>query len=186
MKSETLPLQGLLLLTPSVYTDDRGHFFESFNHEIFTQLTGLQTEFVQTNQSFSKRGVLRGLHWQASPRTQGKLIRAVHGAVFDVVVDLREKSDTFACWYGCELNDQNNLQLWIPPGFAHGFLTLTDTATTIYQVTDHYSPEHERCLVWHDPFLNIAWPLPKAGVSAPLLSKKDVQGLAWTEVDFFP
>ncbi|MCE2746749.1 MAG: dTDP-4-dehydrorhamnose 3,5-epimerase [Burkholderiales bacterium] len=182
MNCNLTPLKGLLLLTPAVYTDNRGHFFESFNAKTFKRLTGMQPEFVQTNESLSKRGVLRGLHWQSVPRAQGKLVRVVHGAVFDVVVDLRENSDTFGQWYGCELSDTNHAQLWIPPGFAHGFLTLTDHAITSYQVTEHHSPEHECCLAWNDPVLNIDWPLKRAAVAKPVLSQKDSEGMLFTEL----
>lgn len=182
MKCNFTPLPGLLLLTPLVYADARGHFFESFNAKTFKQVAGIQPDFVQANESLSKRGVLRGLHWQTPPKAQGKLVRVVHGAVFDVAVDLRENSETFGQWYGCELSDQNHVQLWIPPGFAHGFLTLTDTAITSYQVTEHHSPEHEHCLAWNDPVLNIAWPLKRAGVAHPTLSPKDEQGGAFTSL----
>lgn len=182
MKCELTPLQGLLLLSPVVHGDARGHFFESFNAEVFSHLTGIQPAFVQTNESLSKRGVLRGLHWQSEPKAQGKLVRVVCGAVFDVAVDLRRTSDTFGFWYGCELSDQNHAQFWIPPGFAHGFLTLSETAITSYQVTEHHSPEHECCLAWDDPVLKIDWPLARAGVKVPLLSSKDTQGMAFDEV----
>jgi dTDP-4-dehydrorhamnose 3,5-epimerase len=175
-------LNGLLLLTPAVYADARGHFFESYNAQTFRQVAGIQPEFVQTNESLSKRGVLRGLHWQRAPRAQGKLVRVVHGAVFDVAVDLRENSETFGHWYGCELSDANHVQLWIPPGFAHGFLTLSSTAITSYQVTEHHSPEHEQCLAWNDPVLNIDWPLKRAAVTRPTLSPKDAQGMLFTEL----
>ena len=182
MKCSLTPLQGLLLITPSVYVDARGHFFESFNATTFKQVAGIQPDFVQTNESLSRRGVLRGLHWQMAPRAQGKLVRVVCGAVFDVAVDLRDNSTTFGQWYGCELSDENHAQLWIPPGFAHGFLTLTDIAITSYQVTEHHSPEHEKCLAWNDPLLNIDWPLNTAGVAQPILSLKDGQGIALTEL----
>jgi dTDP-4-dehydrorhamnose 3,5-epimerase len=183
MNCNLTPLKGLLLLTPVVYTDPRGHFFESFNTRVFKQVTGVQPEFVQTNESLSKRGVLRGLHWQTAPKAQGKLVRVVHGAVFDVAVDLRENSETFGQWYGCELSDTNHVQLWVPPGFAHGFLTLTDTAITSYQVTEHHSLAHECCLAWNDPVLNIEWPLRRAAVARPLLSPKDSAGMAFTELN---
>ena len=182
MKCNVTPLKDLLLLTPSVYADERGHFFESFNAKTFKQVAGIAPGFVQTNESLSKRGVLRGLHWQTRPKAQGKLVRVVCGAVFDVAVDLRENSDTFGQWFGCELSDKNHVQLWIPPGFAHGFLTLTESAITSYQVTKHHSPEHERCMAWNDPVLNIDWPLKQAGVEQPTLSPRDAQGLAFAEL----
>ena len=175
MQCHLTPLQGLLLLSPAVHADARGHFFESFNAKVFKQLTGIQPEFVQTNESLSRRGVLRGLHWQVAPRAQGKLVRVSHGAVYDVAVDLRESEGTFGQWYGVELSASNRLQLWIPPGFAHGFLTLTETATTSYQITEYYSPEHEHAIAWNDPILNIDWPLRRLGLSVPLLSEKDAQ-----------
>jgi dTDP-4-dehydrorhamnose 3,5-epimerase len=181
LKCHATSLDGLLQLTPLLNSDNRGYFFESFNLNTFKQLTGIEPQFVQTNESYSKRGVLRGLHWQKSPKEQGKLIRIVLGSVFDVVVDLRPNSQTFGQWYGCELNDQNRKQLWIPPGFAHGFLTLTDSAVTSYQITEYHSPEHEQCLVWNDPILNIDWPLQQAGVVKPILSKKDEHGIAFSE-----
>jgi len=182
MNLQTTPLQGLLVLTPNVHRDARGYFLESFNSKTFKQLTGLQPEFVQTNESLSTKGVLRGLHWQESPKAQGKLVRLVAGAVFDVVVDLRSDSETFGQWFGCELNAVNQMQLWIPAGFAHGFLTLSDQAILNYQVTDFHSPEHERCLAWNDPVLNIDWPLKKLGISAPVVSAKDADGIAFTEL----
>jgi dTDP-4-dehydrorhamnose 3,5-epimerase len=181
MKCDLTPLQGLLLITPTVHTDTRGHFFESFNSTTFKQVVGFQPSFVQTNESLSKRGVLRGLHWQVAPRAQGKLVRVVYGAVFDVAVDLRHDSATFGQWYGCELSDENHMQLWIPTGFAHGFLTLSDAAITSYQVTEHHSPEHEKCMAWNDPMLSIDWPLRKAGVAQPVLSLKDAQGMAFAD-----
>ncbi|HEX4918365.1 MAG TPA: dTDP-4-dehydrorhamnose 3,5-epimerase [Limnobacter sp.] len=176
------PLDGLLLLTPRVHTDTRGHFFESFNARTFEELTGLRPAFVQTNESLSHRGVLRGLHWQTEPCAQGKLVRVVHGCVFDVAVDLRKNSPTFGQWFACELSDMNHLQLWIPPGFAHGFLTLSNTAITSYQVTAHRSALHEHCLQWDDPHVDIAWPLASAGVKKPTLSAKDEAGLSWLQV----
>lgn len=182
MQCHFTPLDGLLLLKPTLHVDARGHFFESFNSKKFKQVTSFQPEFVQINESLSKRGVLRGLHWQSPPKAQGKLIRVVHGCVFDVAVDLREKSETFGQWHGCELSGNNHFQLWIPPGFAHGFLTLTETAITCYQVTEHHSPNHEQCLAWNDPVLNIHWPLKQAGVTHPTLSLKDSKGIAFLEL----
>ncbi len=177
MKLLNEPLPGLLVLQPKVYVDERGHFMECFQAQDFKQASGQQPEFVQTNESLSKRGVLRGLHWQAAPKSQGKLVRVSHGAIYDVAVDLRESEGTFGQWYGLELSASNHLQLWIPPGFAHGFLTLSDTAVTSYQVTDFHSPEHEQCLLWSDPILNIDWPLRKLGLTAPVLSEKDAQAM---------
>ncbi|HEX4879557.1 MAG TPA: dTDP-4-dehydrorhamnose 3,5-epimerase [Limnobacter sp.] len=175
-------LQDLLLLCPKVHADDRGHFFESFNAQVFEALTGLKPDFVQTNESLSHRGVLRGLHWQAAPAAQGKLVRVVQGCVFDVAVDVRPQSATFGKWFGCQLSHTNHLQLWIPPGFAHGFLTLSQMAIVSYQVTAYHSPAHERCLQWNDPTLGIDWPLQEAGVQFPVLSGKDQAGMAWAQL----
>lgn len=183
MNCQLTPLQGLMVLTPNVYKDSRGYFLESFNSRTFKQLTGLQPDFVQTNESLSSKGVLRGLHWQVAPKAQGKLVRVVMGAVFDVAVDLREESETFGQWFGCELSASNHAQLWIPAGFAHGFLTLSDQAILNYQVTDFHSPEHERCMAWNDPVLNIEWPFREAGIAAPTLSAKDAQGIGFTELE---
>ena len=168
MQCNPTPLQGLLLLTPTVYTDARGHFFESFNAKTFKQVAGIQPEFVQTNESLSKRGVLRGLHWQTAPKAQGKLVRVVYGAVFDVAVDLRENSETFGQWYGCELSSTNHIQLWIPPGFAHGFLTLEDETVFFYKVTNYYNKESEGCIAYNSKDLGINW-----GIENPILSEKD-------------
>lgn len=175
MKLLNEPLPGLLVLQPKVYVDERGHFMECFQSNDFKKLSGWQPDFVQTNESLSRRGVLRGLHWQTAPKAQGKLVRVSHGAIYDVAVDLRESEGTFGQWYGLELSAGNHLQLWIPPGFAHGFLTLSETAVTSYQVTEFHSPAHEQCLLWSDPILNIDWPLRKLGLAAPVLSEKDAQ-----------
>lgn len=183
MNCQPTPLQGLLVLTPNVYKDSRGYFLESFNSKIFKQVTGLQPDFVQTNESLSVKGVLRGLHWQESPKAQGKLVRVAMGAVFDVAVDLRADSETFGQWFGCELSATNHAQLWIPAGFAHGFLTLSDQAILNYQVTDFHSTEHERCMAWNDPVLNIDWPFKQAGIAAPVLSAKDAHGIGFTELE---
>lgn len=165
----------VLILEPKVFGDARGFFFESFNQKAFNQATGLNPNFVQDNHSRSARGVLRGLHYQLPPHAQGKLVRVVQGAVFDVAVDIRKGSPTFGQWVGVELSEDNHRQLWIPPGFAHGFLTLTESADFLYKTTDYYAPSHERCLAWDDAAVGIKW--PSAGV-APLLSAKDLQGLA--------
>ncbi|MFZ1444742.1 MAG: dTDP-4-dehydrorhamnose 3,5-epimerase, partial [Candidatus Dechloromonas phosphoritropha] len=141
-------ITGLLILEPRVFGDDRGIFFESFNRNIFREATGVDAEFVQDNQSRSEKNVLRGLHYQVSPRAQGKLVRVVQGAVFDVAVDIRKDSPTFGQWVGETLSAENKKQVWIPPGFAHGFLTLTDSAEFLYKTTDYYSPDHERCIAW--------------------------------------
>jgi dTDP-4-dehydrorhamnose 3,5-epimerase len=136
----------------------RGFFFESFNQQVFNAATGLNLQFVQDNHSRSAKGVLRGLHYQLAPHAQGKLVRCIRGAVFDVAVDIRPSSPTFGKWVGVELSDQNHRQFWIPPGFAHGFLTLTDSAEFLYKATGYYAPSHERSILWNDPSIGIVWP----------------------------
>lgn len=167
-------IPDVLILEPNVFGDERGFFFESYNQRDFEAATGLHgITFVQDNHSRSRRGVLRGLHYQLPPKAQGKLVRVVRGAVFDVAVDIRRGSPTFGRWVGVELSESNHRQLWIPPGFAHGFLVLSDEADFLYKTTDYYSPAHERCIRWDDPTLAIAW--PDLGV-APTLSPKDRVG----------
>lgn len=174
-------IPGVLVLEPKVFGDARGFFFESFNQRDFEQASGLAgLTFVQDNHSRSARGVLRGLHYQLPPKAQGKLVRVVRGAVFDVAVDIRRGSPTFGRWVGVELSESNHRQLWIPPGLAHGFLTLTDSADFLYKATDYYSPEHERCIRWDDPAIGIAWP---ALDTAPLLSAKDQAGRLLAHAD---
>jgi dTDP-4-dehydrorhamnose 3,5-epimerase len=167
-------IADVLILEPRVFGDARGFFFESFNQRDFEAATGLRgVTFVQDNHSRSARGVLRGLHYQVPPHAQGKLVRVVRGAVFDVAVDIRPDSPTYGRWVGVELSESNHRQLWIPPGLAHGFLTLSDEADFLYKTTDYYSPAHERCIRWDDPTLAIEWPL---GGRAPVLSEKDARG----------
>jgi len=178
MKITSTAIAGVLILEPRVFGDDRGFFLESFNKRAFRDATGLDVDFVQDNHSKSARNVLRGLHYQESPRAQGKLIRVVSGAVFDVAVDLRPDSSTRGRWVGEVLSADNARQLWIPPGMAHGFLTLTDSAEFLYKTTDYYAPEYERCIAWNDPGLGIRWPLS----GAPTLSAKDRSGSAWAGV----
>lgn len=170
----------VLVLEPKVFGDDRGFFFESFNKKGFLETTGLDVDFVQDNHSKSARNVLRGLHYQIL-HSQGKLVRVVQGAVFDVTVDIRKSSPTFGRHVAVELSAENKKQLWIPPGFAHGFLVLTDTAEFLYKTTDYYHPEHERCIAWDDPMLGIQWPV---GIS-PLLSAKDRQGALLSQAAVF-
>lgn len=172
MKITACDIPDVLLIEPRVFGDDRGFFFESFNQRAFNDATGLNLRFVQDNHSRSARGVLRGLHYQCA-QPQGKLVRVVAGAVFDVTVDVRRNSRTFGKWVGMELSADNKRQFWIPPGLAHGFLVLSDSADFLYKTTDYYAPEHERCIAWNDPTLAIDWPL--AG-SAPVLSAKDLAG----------
>lgn len=162
-------IPDVLLLEPKVFGDERGYFFESYNARDFRDATGLQVEFVQDNHSMSAKGVLRGLHYQVL-HPQGKLLRAVRGSVFDVAVDLRKSSPTFGRWVGALLSADNRRQLWIPPGFAHGFLALSDAAEVLYKTTDYWYPEHERSLSWKDPAIGIAWPID----GEPRLAAKDV------------
>ena len=158
MKVTPLAIPDLLLIEPQVFGDDRGFFFESFNHERFEKAVGKKINFLQDNHSKSVKGVLRGLHYQLAPKAQGKLVRVIQGEVFDVAVDLRQSSPTFGKWNGEVLSADNKKQLWIPEGFAHGFLTLSDTAEFLYKTTDFYSPDHEACIIWNDESLNIEWP----------------------------
>lgn len=171
MKATQTKLAGVFLLEPTVFGDERGYFFESFNNKKFEELTGFLPHFVQDNQSKSAKGVLRGLHFQTSPKAQGKLVRVVNGAVYDVAVDLRPDSPTFGQWEAVTLSEQNHRQLWIPPGLAHGFLTLEDDTVFQYKVTDYWSQSHERSIAWNDKDLNIDWGLS----SEPIVSQKDAQ-----------
>ena len=169
-------IADVLMIEPRVFGDERGLFFESYNEHAFRDATGLQLAMVQDNHSKSVKNVLRGLHYQIEPRAQGKLIRVIAGAVFDVVVDIRENSPTFGRWVAEHLSAENRRQLWIPPGMAHGFLTVSDVAEILYKTTDYYSPEHERCITWNDPDLAIAWPLD----GEPVLSARDRAGQPWS------
>ena len=173
MKSISTAIADVFILEPKVFGDTRGFFFESFNSRAFAEATGLDVNFVQDNHSRSARGVLRGLHYQAQ-QPQGKLVRVVRGSVFDVAVDIRKTSPTFGKWVGVELSEDNHRQLWVPPGLAHGFLVISESADFLYKTTDYYAPEHERCLAWNDPAIGIDWPL---GSDQPLLSGKDAAGL---------
>nr|WP_288354932.1 dTDP-4-dehydrorhamnose 3,5-epimerase [uncultured Pseudomonas sp.] len=170
----------VLILEPKVFGDERGFFFESFNARAFSEATGLNPNFVQDNHSRSQQGVLRGLHYQVE-QTQGKLVRVTAGEVYDVAVDLRRQSPTFGQWVGAHLSADNKRQLWMPEGFAHGFLVLSEFAEFLYKTTDYYAPAHERCIRWDDPKLAIAWPLQ----GEPKLSAKDQQGLSFDEADVF-
>lgn len=182
MKIIATDLPDVLIIEPQVFGDARGFFYESFNAQRFTELTGLHGAFVQDNHSRSARGVLRGLHYQVQ-QAQGKLVRVTAGEVYDVAVDLRRSSATFGQWVGMHLSAENRRQLWIPPGFAHGFLVLSEHAEFLYKTTDYYAPAHERCIRWDDPRLAIDWPL--AG-QAPQLSAKDQQGTPFEEAETFP
>ena len=179
MQVITTTLAGVLILEPRVFGDARGFFMESYNRRSFAQATGLDLDFVQDNHSRSSKGVLRGLHYQLR-QPQGKLVRVSQGAVFDVAVDMRQGSPSFGRWVGVELSADNQRQLWVPAGMAHGFLVLSDSADFLYKTTDYYAPEHERCIAWNDPQLAIAW--PDAGVAVQL-SAKDQAGRLLAEAD---
>lgn len=180
MKATPLAIPDVLLLEPKVFSDARGFFFESFNARTFAELTGLRREFVQDNHSRSSRHVLRGLHYQIR-QPQGKLVRVVQGEIFDVAVDLRKSSPTFGRWVGTILSAENKHQLWMPEGFAHGFVALSETAEVLYKTTDYWAPEHERSLLWNDPALAIAWPF----IGEPQLAAKDAAGKRLAEADIF-
>ena len=181
MKLRNTALPDVLVLEPQVYGDQRGFFFETYRREVFAA-AGVDCEFVQDNHSKSAIGVLRGLHYQVS-QPQGKLVRAIEGAVFDVAVDLRRSSPCFGQWFGIELNEENRLSLWVPPGFAHGFLVISPTAQVVYKCTEYYAPEHERSLLWRDPVLNIKWPVLDVELT---LSEKDRLAPALEQADTFP
>lgn len=181
MKATRLAIPEVVLIEPKVFGDARGFFFESFNQKAFNEATGTQHEFVQDNHSRSAKGVLRGLHYQIQ-QPQGKLVRVVRGAVIDVAVDIRKSSPTFGQWVAEELSEDNHRQLWVPPGFAHGFVVLSEMAEFLYKTTDYYAPAFERCIAWDDPTLAIDWKL--AG-RQPLLSAKDAQGLPLATAELF-
>ncbi len=179
MKVTPCAIADVLLIEPRVFGDERGFFFESFNQRAFNLATGLAPSFVQDNHSRSARGVLRGLHYQLH-QPQGKLVRVVAGEVFDVAVDIRRNSPTFGKWAGEILSADNKRQLWVPPGLAHGFLVLSETAEFLYKTTDYYAPEFERCIAWNDPDLAIVWPTPQGG---PQLSAKDAAGVTFLQAE---
>ena len=180
MHGTSLAIPDVILLESKVFEDDRGFFFESFNQAKFDAVVGRQLSFVQDNHSRSVKGVLRGLHYQIR-QPQGKLVRVVKGAVFDVAVDLRRSSPTFGRWVGEVLSSENKRQLWIPEGFAHGFIVLSDVAECLYKATDCYAPEHERCIIWDDPMIGIKWPWD----GTPILSLKDRQGVTLDRAECF-
>jgi dTDP-4-dehydrorhamnose 3,5-epimerase len=175
MKVTPTAIADVLLIEPKVFGDERGFFFESFNERAFREATGVTLPFVQDNHSKSARGVLRGLHYQTQ-QAQGKLVRVVAGEVFDVAVDIRRDSPTYGQWVGEILSGDNKRQLWVPPGLAHGFVVLSESAEFLYKTTDYYAPAYERCIAWNDPTLAITW--PDLGM-APLLSAKDAAGMAF-------
>jgi len=180
MNAIPLAIPEVILFEPKVFGDDRGFFFESFNQKQFDAAVGRPVGFVQDNHSRSGRNVLRGLHYQIR-QPQGKLVRVAVGEVFDVAVDLRRGSPTFGQWVGAVLSAANKKQLWVPEGFAHGFVVLSDEAEFLYKTTDYYAPEHERCVIWNDPTLAIEWPMQ----GEPVLSGKDMQGAAFLQADVF-
>ncbi len=173
-------IPDVIIFEPTVYGDDRGFFFESFNQQKFFEAANLDIHFVQDNHSRSAKNVLRGLHYQIE-QAQGKLVRATYGEVFDVAVDLRASSPTFGQWEGTHLSAENKRQMWIPPGFAHGFLVLSDFAEFLYKTTDFYAPQYECCLKWDDPIVGIDWPLQ----AKPVLSEKDIKGLSFQDASKF-
>jgi dTDP-4-dehydrorhamnose 3,5-epimerase len=173
-------IPDVLVLTPKVFGDARGFFFESFNARDFAQATGIDAQFVQDNHSKSAKGVLRGLHYQIQ-HAQGKLVRVVEGRVFDVVVDLRKSSPTFGRWVGVELSAENFQQMWVPPGLAHGFVVLSESAEFLYKTTDYWYPEHERSLLWNDPAIGIEWPID----GQPQLAAKDQAGKLMAQAELF-
>lgn len=172
----------VFIFEPKVFGDARGFFFESFSQKIFEEAVGKKIDFIQDNHSQSQKGVLRGLHYQLNPHAQGKLVRCIEGEVFDVAVDIRKHSATFGQWVGAVLSAENKRQLWIPEGFAHGFLTLSDTAQFVYKATNYYAPQSERCIIWNDPQINIEW--PEAGQVQ--LSAKDQNGLLLSGAETYP
>tara|TARA_R110000868_G_scaffold119469_1_gene316524 strand:- start:231765 stop:232310 length:546 start_codon:yes stop_codon:yes gene_type:complete len=174
MNATELVIPGVFVLEPKVFGDERGFFYESFNADVFEQLTGRSTDFIQDNHSRSARGVLRGLHFQLAPKAQAKLVRVVQGEIFDVAVDVRPESKTFGKWVSQTLSAENKKQMWIPEGFAHGFLTISETAEVLYKTNGLYAPEFERCVLWNDPSIGIDWPMTEGLV----ISEKDLAGQA--------
>jgi dTDP-4-dehydrorhamnose 3,5-epimerase len=181
MKITRMDIPEVLLLEPSVFEDARGFFLESWNARDFDAFVGREVRFVQDNHSRSRSGVLRGLHYQVR-QPQGKLIRVINGGIFDVAVDVRKSSPTFGRWVGTYLSEDNHREIWIPPGFAHGFLVTSESADIAYKMTDYYAPAHERCLLWNDPAVGVEWPIS----GEPILSAKDKAGLPLSQVDVFP
>lgn len=184
MKVIPTALPEVLILEPKVFGDARGFFFESFNQKVFNDATGTDHQFVQDNHSRSAKGVLRGLHYQIQ-QPQGKLVRVVRGSVYDVAVDVRKSSPTFGRWTGVDLSESNQRQLWVPPGFAHGFLVTSEFADFLYKTTDYYAPEHERSIAWNDPALSITWPLEALAERGPQLSAKDQNGVLLSQAEVF-
>lgn len=181
MKIVPTEIPDVLVIEPRVFQDDRGFFFESYNQKLFTEKTEITANFVQDNHSRSKHNVLRGLHYQIQ-QPQGKLVRAIAGSILDIAVDIRKSSPTFGLWVSCILSEENKRQLWIPAGFAHGFLVLSETAEVLYKTTDYYAPQHERCILWNDPNLAIDWNL----THPPIVSAKDRAGQSFKTAEIFP
>ena len=177
MKIEKTPIDGLLIITPTVFGDERGHFFESFRKDTLKEY-GVAEDFVQDNQSLSSKGILRGLHFQKEPHAQGKLVRVLQGSVLDVAVDIRTNSITYGQHFTIELSDSNKTMFYIPPGFAHGFLTLEDNTIFVYKCTDYYHKESEDCVLWNSPSLGINW-----GIDSPVLSEKDMTAIDFTNFE---
>lgn len=182
MKAVATSIPDVFIFEPRVFGDERGFFFESFNKKVFDEAVGREVDFVQDNHSRSRHGVLRGLHYQIQ-QPQGKLVRVVRGSVFDVAVDLRKSSPTFGHWVGVELSEDNHRQFWVPEGFGHGFVVLSESADFLYKTTNFYAPEHERCIRWDDADLNITWPALQLG--QPLVSAKDDAGVAFQHAEVF-
>lgn len=174
-------ITDVLVIEPKIFADNRGFFYESYNQKTFIEKTGVSVDFVQDNHSRSAQNVLRGLHYQIQ-QPQGKLVRAIAGAIFDVAVDIRKSSPTFGQWVGYHLSAENKRQLWIPPGFAHGFLVLSETAEVVYKTTEYYAPQSDRCIVWNDPDLAIDWSI----TSPPVVSAKDQVGQLFKKAEVFP
>ena len=181
MKILPAKIPDVLIIEPQVFQDDRGFFFESYNHKGFSEKTGITANFVQDNHSFSKQNVLRGLHYQIS-QPQGKLVRAIAGTILDIAVDIRKTSPNFGEWVSCILSADNKRQLWVPVGFAHGFVVLSETAEVLYKTTDYYAPQHERCILWNDPDLAIDWSV----TNPPIVSAKDRVGQPFKSAEVFP
>ncbi|MBR9984400.1 MAG: dTDP-4-dehydrorhamnose 3,5-epimerase [Desulfosarcina sp.] len=181
MKLIPTDIPDVLIVEPNVFGDGRGFFFESYNEKKFMEMTGLQVIFVQDNHSRSKKHVLRGLHYQIQ-QPQGKLVRVISGEIFDVAVDIRRSSPTFGKWVGDYLTAENKKQIWVPSGFAHGFLVLSDVAEVLYKTTDYWALEHERCIRWNDPVLNVQWPT----TGNLLVSEKDGKGVLFQDAEVFP
>ncbi|MGB0637242.1 MAG: dTDP-4-dehydrorhamnose 3,5-epimerase [Gammaproteobacteria bacterium] len=182
VKVNLTAIDGVKIIEPSIYKDSRGYFYESFNQKSFSEALGTEVQFVQDNHSKSKRFVLRGLHYQIN-KPQAKLVRVIQGSVYDVTVDIRQSSKSFGKYVGIHVSAENNRQVWVPEGCAHGFLVTSPTAQVIYKTTDFYSPDNERCIRWDDPFLGIDWPLENG--TMPLLSDRDGRGNLFSEVEFF-